>query len=315
MYHKNHNAVYLKSDGESQTSHATISIRHVFEMSPKSKDLFFAFETSFAPYQRMVIDNLPRVDLVIQNRKSGDCIKPIEIKLTALPDNTTCELDENQYGTELVIRPDTIVYLACSIGNNYFRDRNRLREIVTKPSVEQITNWTHASNIIPSIPDMVDAINDIVNDLLQSQTPFILQPIWKTKGKTPELADNCLDIFIWSDLAFVELIKNIDVSSITSISRQVRTIVWLFKMLYDFANNGQFDHNNIIDQLSFNTKNDKAFANSGIVTHPFMKCERLDKPIIKKTEIKNIILGGGQELLSPERRFDAILFYSPELFE
>ncbi len=41
---------------------------------------------------------------------------------------------------------------------------------------------------------------------------------------------------------------------------------------------------------------------------------RLEKPIISKEEIKNIILGGGQKMLSPERRFDAIVFNSPELF-
>ena len=45
-----------------------------------------------------------------------------------------------------------------------------------------------------------------------------------------------------------------------------------------------------------------------------MSCTRLIKPLIKKEEIKNIILGGGQNLLSPERRFDAIIFNSPELF-
>ena len=45
-----------------------------------------------------------------------------------------------------------------------------------------------------------------------------------------------------------------------------------------------------------------------------MSCPRLEKPIIKKDEIKNIILGGGQNMLSPERRFDAIIYNSPELF-
>ena len=32
-------------------------------------------------------------------------------------------------------------------------------------------------------------------------------------------------------------------------------------------------------------------------------------------EIKNIILGGGQNFLSPERRFDAIIFSNPEIFD
>jgi len=52
-----------------------------------------------------------------------------------------------------------------------------------------------------------------------------------------------------------------------------------------------------------------------MVTHPYMDCDELHNPRITKEEIKNIILGGGQNLLSPERRFDAIIFNSPELFE
>ena len=66
--------------------------------------------------------------------------------------------------------------------------------------------------------------------------------------------------------------------------------------------------------LSYNTKNDKAFALSGRVTHQFMKGEILQKPRITKDEIKNIILGGGHSLLSPERRFDAVLANSLDLF-
>jgi len=77
---------------------------------------------------------------------------------------------------------------------------------------------------------------------------------------------------------------------------------------------GQFNHAEIIDELSYNTKNDKAFAVSGAITHQYMTCEALTKPRIKKDEIQNIILGGGQNLLSPERRFDAIIYNSPELF-
>lgn len=45
-----------------------------------------------------------------------------------------------------------------------------------------------------------------------------------------------------------------------------------------------------------------------------MACEELAKPRIEKKDIRKIILGGGQNLLSPERRFDAIIFNSPELF-
>ena len=46
-----------------------------------------------------------------------------------------------------------------------------------------------------------------------------------------------------------------------------------------------------------------------------MTCAELTKPRIRKDEIKKIILGGGQNLLSPERRFDAIIYNSPDLFK
>jgi hypothetical protein len=45
-----------------------------------------------------------------------------------------------------------------------------------------------------------------------------------------------------------------------------------------------------------------------------MSCPELTKPRINKAAIKDIILGGGENLLSPERRFDAIIYNSPELF-
>jgi len=85
-------------------------------------------------------------------------------------------------------------------------------------------------------------------------------------------------------------------------------------MLYDLSSDQLFNPKKIIDQLSYNTKNDKAFAVSGRYTHPYLKSEILRSPRIKKNDVKYIILGGGQNLLSPERRFDAIIFNSPDLF-
>lgn len=54
---------------------------------------------------------------------------------------------------------------------------------------------------------------------------------------------------------------------------------------------------------------------SGSKTNYYMNSSELTKPRISKNEIKNIILGGGEKLLSPERRFDAIIFNTPGLFD
>lgn len=85
-------------------------------------------------------------------------------------------------------------------------------------------------------------------------------------------------------------------------------------MLFDFSKDGQIDHLRIIDELSYNTKNDKAFAVSGKVTHKYMKSDELETPRIHSSKIKEIILWWWHLLLSPERRFDAIIYSSPSLF-
>jgi len=288
----------------------TIAIKDVFGIEADDSDLYFAFESQHTPFQRYVIGSLPRTDLVTQKESTGECLQGLEIKLTALPDNSTFHLKENEYGSELVVRPDTIVYLACSLASSFQSD---LIELI--PNI-QIEDWADASLVLPHIKTIIETIKNISLHIEDTQNSFLLQPIWKTKGKSPQLAEQCLDIFVWSNAGFSNFISQIADSNpkATKITRQTRTAIWLFKMLQDIAIKGQFDHEAIIDTLSYNTKNDKAFASSGKITNRYMLSPRLEKPVISKAEIKNIILGGGQNMLSPERRFDAIIFNSPELF-
>ena len=287
-----------------------ISIHDVFGIEAHHSDAYFAFESQHTPYQKFVVGSLPRTDLVIQKESTGECLAGLEVKLTALPDNTTCDLDESQYGSEIVVRPDTIVYLACSMAAGLLES---LGDIL--PSI-QIKDWSEARAVLDKIEAIVDAIESLSQALEENQSSFLLQPIWKTVGKSPELADNCLDVFAWSNAGFGNFISKLANKSpdVPAITRQTRTAIWLYKMLSDIKDNKKFNHEKIIDSLSYNTKNDKAFASAGNVTNKYMACPRLLQPIIKKSEIKEIILGGGQHLLSPERRFDAILFNSPGLF-
>lgn len=313
---KNLDNVYICLDKNLKIEHQKISAEQLYGINSSSDDLFFSFESQYTPYQQLVIGTLPRVDLVTQSRSSGQVLRPIEVKLTALPDNSTCNLSEEYYGCEIVIRPDTIVYLACSIAENFKNNREQLTQLFCN-KFDKISDWTDGTSVWSYIPDMIATIDKIVLSVLDKQEPILLQPIWKTNGKSPKLSDNCLDVFVWSNFAFTQLFVDVargELRENNRITRQIRTIIWLFKMLYDFAKQGQINHHKIIDELSYNTKNDKAFAVSGRVTHRYMACAELTKPRIEKKDIRKIILGGGQNLLSPERRFDAIIFNSPELF-
>lgn len=297
---------------------SSISTEKLYGIAPTSDDLFFAFESVYTPYEQYVIGKLPRIDLVTQSKQVGRCLRPIEIKLTALPDNSTCEFSENKFGCEIVVRPDTILYLACSFVSALQDKREFLRSQISQKFPNNL-DWANLAAVCQHIPTMLEAIDMIVHDFRAMQEPFLLQPIWKTNGKLPHLAEFCLDNFVWSNFAFTRLFvdpakKEIERGFPKTISRQMRSVIWLFRMIDDFLHGKNIDYRKIIDELSFNTKNDKAFAVSGRLTHKYMQCQELLKPRIHQNEIRDIILGGGQNLLSPERRFDAILFHSPELF-
>ena len=232
---------YLVLDENLKVQHRKISTTELFGIDPTSNDLFFSFESPYTPYQQLVIGHLPRVDLVTQLRSNGQCLRPIEIKLTALPDNSTCDLDEEYYGCEIVIRPDTIVYLACSIVSNFKYDLLQLQTLLGN-SFEEIKDWSDGIVVWPFITSMIASIDRVILSILEKQEPLVMQPIWKTSGKSPKLAENCLDIFVWSNFAFVQLFVDIargELSSANKITRQVRTIIWLFKMLRTFQKMGK----------------------------------------------------------------------------
>ncbi len=316
---QNLDSIYLKVDSNLNVFPSMLGIEDLYGISPDSENISYAFESQFTPYQQYLIGTTPNVDLVVQSRDDARCLRAIEIKLTALPDNTTCDLSEDLYGCELVVRPDTIVYLACSLAKA-IESSGIIIDGALLEEFRFIEDWSEASSIIYHVPAMINFIDEISISLLNNQAPFLMQPIWKTQGKASSLSEYCLDVFVWSNLSFSRLFLDISKneidrnSQIKSIKRHVRSIIWLFKMIYDFWLFGNFDHARIIDRLSYNLKNDKAFALNGKMTHSYMESDFLRKPRVRKGEIKEIILGGGQSLLSPERRLDAIIFNSPDLF-
>ncbi|MDQ7024345.1 MAG: HindVP family restriction endonuclease [Anaerolineae bacterium] len=305
--------IYLQFDKDMALSHATIPVATLFGKKPDDETTFFAFESDFVPYRSLVIGNLPRADIVIQDEKSGQCTSGLEIKLTALPDNSTYKLGDERFGCELVIRPDTIVYLALSIAREFKHKPRTLQSQLEM--ISHISDWTDIAEVAPYIPQMARVLDDLLQSNLHLQRPLVLQPVWKTIGRTLQLHSDAFDIFVWSDFAFTRLFFR-DAHNIKGKpSRSARSIAWLAKMLLDFAANGKIDHHWVVDNMSFNTKNDKAFAVNGRVTQPYMACTELEEPRIKKDEIRHIILHGGQNFLSPERRLDAALLSTLGLFD
>ena len=130
LAHKNLENVYIKLNENLETFHNFISTETLYGLPPNSEDLFYSFESQFLPFQKFLIGNIQRVDLVTQNLTDGSSLKSLEIKLTALPDNSTYHLREEKFGCEIVVRPDTVVYLACSLFSFFENRRTELQTII-----------------------------------------------------------------------------------------------------------------------------------------------------------------------------------------
>ncbi len=319
MFSQQIDPVYLSVDQQTgRIFHSKIGVQGIFGKNPLDKDLFFAFEHQFSPYETLVSASLPRVDLVLSQVKDNlmaGALRGIEIKLTAVPDNSTAEAKKENQSAEIVVRPDTIVYIALSIARNFIHKKNTLEEYLVTAG-DQITDWNEPTKVAPRMNEIVGALKGLLQSTVELQEPFLLQPIWRTTGKSLQLEDHCLDAFVWSDYAMAKLfIENSDNDGSYRIIRAARSTVWLFKMLYDYVKLGKINHSSTIRNINFGAQTDKAFAMSGIKTIQYLRSSELLNPRITKNELKHIILGGGHKMLSPERRFDAAIMGNASIFE
>lgn len=307
--------IYICTNKKNEIIHKYIAVNSLLKINPLSEEAYYDFEAGYYPYEQYYsAAKKEKIDLVMINRTSNVPVSGLEIKLTTLPDNTTKELPETEYGSEIVVRSPTILFLACSICACYdsARSRSKLHSLLNTIGTE-IKDWSEMRQVIPFYKAIEQAVLQVASDIVNKQVPLIIQPIWKTDKNLTDLETDCLDVFVWSNLAIIQLCLR-ENNADNDISRNQRTIIWLYKMLWDFTQFGKFNYTDIVNDLAYNYKTDKAFAVSGRITNAFMRCKELTCPRISKYEIKHIILGNGQKLLRPERRFDAYLASHPELF-
>ena len=318
MHHKGMDPNYLLLSADNAIRIDSISVRDLFGADPLSPSLEYLFEQPYSPYKKMVpAGQTPKVDLMLRENATSTVLSGYEIKLTTIPDESTHQLSEEFFGSELVIRNPSIVMLACQICSYFEKDREELKHFFGN-GYGQFTSYATIPLANGILNGVVTVLNKIISHINASQRPFLIQPIWRTIGKKLDLDEHCIDAFIWSDLAFCRLFipnNEIRINDVTQdISRPHRAMVQLFFMLHDYAFSGIFNPKLINQVLTYAVKNDKAFSMSGVGTNTVMRSKNLTTPRITKGELKNIILHGGHLLLSPERRFDAAIAANKNIF-
>ena len=173
-------AVYLSIDKNRKIQQKEIDISTLFNTNRPNSELFFSFESRYEPFKSFVHDELETIDCVVKEHNSEKYLRPIEIKLTTLPDNTTANLEEDKYGCEIVIRSATMRYMALSMGESLKKKFSEIRKIFEKPCVT-IRNWDNADEIQNRLPDILESLEEFVTKYRRYEKPLLMQPIWKTK--------------------------------------------------------------------------------------------------------------------------------------
>ncbi|WP_369743040.1 HindVP family restriction endonuclease [Pseudidiomarina sp. PP-1MA] len=314
--HTNTSAVYLCTNQELQVEAREEGFDFIFGTDVANNELSFLFESKFEPYQEYSRTDIKGIDLVL---KLGDSfIRALEVKLTVIPDDTTANDRESDWGTELVIRPASTSYAALGIFDSIKPFRARLKEIL-EPTCSTIQHWDNTVEMLSKREEIIGCLNKIFTEFKDYQKPFLLHPIWKTLGKSPIIdKGNAYDIFVWSDFAICRTF--IDCASrerdVGKVTRLYRSTLRLARILYELTQTDKVNIHNIYTQMAFNLQTDKEFALNGKMTRRFMNHPRRYNPIMKLSSITNVIMNGGHKELSPERRFDQSLYYTAqELFK
>lgn len=318
MRKKNIPVIYLTLDKELNVIPVELSVDELFGTKLPPSEIFYSFETQFNPYKDIAYDSIERVDLVVaekeENKKGkvtdGKHLRALEVKLTVVPDNSTCNLSDELWAPEIVIRPATTMYCALGTAVSCSAHKEKIRNIF-EPVCNSVKAWGNEAEAAALLPSLLDALDCFQKEFYHNQTPTIMQPIWKTQGKTPFLHDNAFDIFVWSDFALARLVIDLARKSGDSkISRHARSALRLGRFLFEYSRAGKAHLHNIYSEMTYSYQSDKEFSVSGRITQKYMNHYRLSNPILSKDIVKDIILDGGEKNLSPERRFDQSVYFS-----
>ena len=166
--------IYIKTNNRNEIVHDEIKSVNLFGIDPLSENAYYNYEAGFAPYEKYYQGEREHIDLVMLDYNSGKPLSGLEVKLTALPDNTTKSQPESDWGTEIVMRPPTICFLACSICENYgtSKGKERLRSMLRQ--VPQINHWEEIDEVLPHYTRILNSVLAISKDMCAKQKPLII---------------------------------------------------------------------------------------------------------------------------------------------
>ena len=305
--------------GQLKTRHEMTPWSEIIGMDPKSA--FFQFEGVFDGYAPYTHGEVKKPDVVVIDRYSGKHCRPLEIKLVVVPTSGTSKLPREKQSCEIVTRPPTIEQLAFSIAHSYGESRRyELQEIICEAIGQpNDLSWNDQSKMIREVDRILKAAEIMVRKGVEAQTPLVLTAVWRSEGQKPVLDKNAFDVFVWTDLAFIQLfmdavrnsyyegLEKLRTDLPKTISRPARALIWLIKSLWDYTTQSSLDFARVHSAITYGAQSDKAAAFAGAMPLKHLSSSEFLYPRISRDEVGCIIYPKAFDFLLPERRLDAAL--------
>ncbi len=276
-------------------------------VGPAAASPYYRFESGFQPfciYSRNATDHL---DIVVEIE--GRHARALEVKLTVVPDKGTANSPESEWAPEMVMRPVSSAHAMMSIAmalNETGGEKAKTVQML-RSAYNRISSWDNTPEVFSHADALAAALKNVLGLARSIQSPFLLQPIWRTKGQSLSLKRQCFDVFVWSDVAVVAipLIEHAKTPTNKRMTRWLREIARHVRSLYDILTTGDYDYTGIYKGMAHGVQTDKSFSLPGRKALDYLNHRRLQSPAIGRSVLKQLVGDDGANALQPERRFDA----------
>lgn len=269
--------------------------------------LSFNLDSIYEPFADMA-SNVPKSPLIVRNTK-GKTLRRLDVMSSVIPDSSTKGMPPIRSGPEMTVKTDTAVNLALCMAGSLMPERERALDILKGDVPDDVdwTSWDSASTVADEVQGTLDEVVTVFNDL---QSPFLLQSVWRSDDEDLYMADDAMDAFVWTDMAFSRLFLNAPSRTLKGMSRQKRCSVRVHRILTQILSGENPDITVLLMGMSYGVSGDKEFMVNGKATNGLMACDRLTRPALSRLDVTFLASLGFEEMLKPERNLGDALYYA-----
>lgn len=282
---------------------AEIPFSDLFGLGAPLKECRFDFERSAEEHEPLCRAR-PTLDVIVTNPAAAGTSPKImlELKVSVTPDETTAALKERDWRPELVFRPVTLQIAAMNLFLAMGDDDRR------KLVGEAMRHGYGTKDWKPSQKVLTDFVDWVLGRHHGLQRPLVLNLVWATIGKSSMPHPRRADVFVWTDLAYVDVVRKQVGGAEKDVGRRcLRAVERFCCALIELCATGQYSYNAMIHTDAATAQTDKEISLSGKVMRRVIKHPRATQRLLTEEMMASVLPDGYARHIEPERRIDVTL--------